>query len=38
MNYSEAVRASLGEGGPKPKEEAETVAATGAVRKFFGRT
>lgn len=38
MNYGETVRASLGEGGPKPKEEAETVVATSAVRKFFRRT
>ncbi|MCM2309439.1 MAG: bacteriohemerythrin [Sulfuritalea sp.] len=38
MNYGEAVRASLGEGGPKPKEEAETVPAGDAVRRFFRRT
>lgn len=38
MNYGEAVRASLGEKGLKPQEEAETVPAGGAVRKFFGRT
>ena len=38
MNYGEAVRASLGEKGPKPQEVAAAAPAGGAVRKFFGRT